>query len=86
MLERQDYVELVLKFVKLLEVGKIDKFALEHYQKMIDLTVQELNLKTEHPLALLELYDEAKNNHLDLKPVEDVYSMLNNMVELASNN
>lgn len=86
MLQRQNYVELVLKFSKLVEKGKIDKFALNHYQRMIDLTAQELNLKTEQPLALLELFDEAEKNHLDLEPVEHVYSMLKNMVELANNN
>ena len=76
MLERQDYVELVLRFSKLVQKGKIDKFALEHYQRMIDLTAEEMNLKTDYSLSLIELFDEAEKNHLDLKPVERVYSML----------
>lgn len=86
MLERQDCVELVLEFSKLVQKGKIDKFALNQYQKMIDLTAEEMNLKTDYSLSLIELFDAAEKNHLDLKPVEHVYLMLKNMVELASNN
>lgn len=86
MLERQNYVELVLEFSKLVSQGKIDKFALEHYQRMIDLTAQEMNLKTDYSLSLIELFDLAEKNNLDLKPVQDVYSMLKNMVELSNNN
>ncbi|OFK59812.1 hypothetical protein HMPREF2811_00525 [Globicatella sp. HMSC072A10] len=84
MLQRQDYVELVLKFSKLISKGKIDKFALTQYQKMIEFTAEEMNLKTDYSLSLIELFDEAEKNHLDLEPVEHVYSMLRNMVLLQS--
>lgn len=86
MLERQDYVELVLKFSKLVSQGKIDKFALNHYQRMIEFTAEKMNLKTDYSLSLIELFAEAEKNHLNLEPVEHVYSMLQNLVELANNN